>query len=892
MQITDLAGIWHCEIPGQCGTVRLPGTLDEGGFGAPDDPGRQWKAGEIRQRGLWQEGDPILTRLTRKHIYEGPARFTRTLTWNLPAGARVFFECERAKSLRLIVNGRDAAPAEPLCLSAPAVFEITGMVTGQDTFELISDNSMPGWPRDAIVYASAASDETQTNWNGVTGYLRLRAERADFISSVRVYPRGERVEILVELNLSREQEGVVRVSSPVLAQAAEIPFCGKNGLCKVRCSAPLRPDAARWDLESGILHTLTAEAEGMESRTVRFGIRDFCAHNGRMTLNGRRIFLRGETNCAAFPETGYIPTDVSSWKKILETYRSYGVNCVRFHSHCPPEAAFTAADEAGMLMQPELSHWDPEHAFAAAESRQYYAAEARQILRRLANHPSFVMLTFGNELQYAEADWDFVTGLLREMRETDPTRLYADGSNPFYGAKGPNPAADFYTSSDDRGRMLRATSADFRGWLNREIPDACRDYSAEMTALRQVSGMPVFTFEVGQYEVLPDFGEIEMYQGVTSPENLIHMRKKMRAAGLEKSWERMVNASGENSLQCYRAEVEAALRTEELSGISLLSLQDFPGQGTALVGMMNAHLVPKSGDFAKPERFAAFFRDVLPLALLPRYVFTAGEDLSFSVRIANYGREDLEGMLAWSLCGKGFSVSGEGRFLRVPAGMLSKKEEIKSRLPDLAEAARLTLEISFCGNRNEYPLWVYPDAEPVCPADVLECRVLDGKARAFLAAGGKVFLAPDSTEEALPRSVQAQFSPDFWSVCTFPTQSGCMGQLIDAEHPLFRGFPTDDYSSWQWHPMACQRAMLLPRRMKAIVAEMDSCAQLRPMAQLLECRCGRGRLMISSLGLHSLPQTPNVRALRKAIYDYMDSGLFRPEEELDFETAAAFLPVE
>ena len=85
--------------------------------------------------------------------------------------------------------------------------------------------------------------------------------------------------------------------------------------------------------------------------------------------------------------------------------------------------------------------------------------------------------------------------------------------------------------------------------------------------------------------------------------------------------------------------------------------------------------------------------------------------------------------------------------------------------------------------------------------------------------------------------------------------------------------------------------MLLPRRMKTIVAEMDSCALLRPMAQLFECRCGKGRLMVSSLGLHRGKQLPNVRALQKAIYDYMASERFRPEEELSFESLAEFLPV-
>ena len=890
MKTIDLSGIWECSFAGQSGAVRLPGTLDEAGLGFPDDPANQWQAEDVKRLGFWQEGDPIVTRLTRRHTFEGPVRLTRKLSWDCPTGARVFLECERTRQLRLTVNGKEAPAAEPSCLSAPAVFEITGLATGEDEFSFLSDNSYPGWPRDAIVYASAASDETQTNWNGILGVIRLRFEQPDYIAAIRVYPGNGRAEIRITLDLSRALTCPLHISSPALGSDAEIPVPEKTGVFEVRCTLPLRPDVPRWDIEEGNLLPLTVSAGGLESRTVSFGVRTFAARDGHLTLNGRRFFLRGEANCAAFPETGYIPTDEDTWISILQQYRAYGVNCVRFHSHCPPEAAFAAADRLGMLMQPELSHWDPKDAFGTGEARGYYAFEARRILRALANHPSFVMLSFGNELHYRDEVRPFVGHLLRELKEEDPTRLYAAGSNAFYGEKGPNPGDDFYTASDDRKVTLRATSANFTGWLNREETGFDIDYSGAVERLRQVSGVPVFSFEVGQYEVLPDFGEIADYRGVTEPCSLMHMERKMRAAGLSDLWPRMVRAAGENALQCYRAEVEAAMRTEGYSGISLLSLQDFPGQGTALVGMMNAHLHPKPFPFADPARFAAFFRDVLPLALLPRFVFTSGEEICFPVRIANYGKAGLDGPCAWSLSGDGVSLFGETASLRVPAGSLSGDLEICFRLPDLPAAARLDLALDFCGNANTYPLWVYPDEEPVCPGDVLECRVLDEQARQVLAAGGKVYLAPDSTAETLPCSVQAQFSPDFWSVCTFPSQSGCMGQLIDAGHPLFRSFPTDEFSSWQWKPMACRRAILLPRRMKAVITEMDSCALLRPMAQLFECKCGGGRLLVSSLGLHQGTQAPNVLAMQKAIYDYMASGLFHPEEELSFEEAKGFLP--
>ena len=398
-KIIPLGGIWTARAGTVQAEVRLPGTLDENGVGFPENPLRQWKVEEVRRIGFWREGDPIVTRLTRKNTFEGPTEFERTLEWEIPAGKRIFAEAERARQLRLRVNGREAPASRPGTVSTPAVFEITGMTSGRDTFLFLCDNSYPGWPRDAIVYSSAASDETQTNWNGLLGYLRLRAEEPVFVDRVRVYPRGGKLEIRVEMDADRPWEGTLRAESPALKEPVLIPARIPAGRTELRAEGETAENAARWDLEEGNLHSLTVSGPGLDEREAVFGIRDFRAEDGRLLLNGRPVFLRSEANCAVFPETGYIPMEKEAWKEILGKYRAYGVNCMRFHSHCPPEAAFAAADEMGMLMQPELSHWDPENAFGTEEARAYYGAELREIQRMLANHPSFVMLTFGNELQ-------------------------------------------------------------------------------------------------------------------------------------------------------------------------------------------------------------------------------------------------------------------------------------------------------------------------------------------------------------------------------------------------------------------------------------------------------------------------------------------------------------
>ncbi len=873
----DLSGPWRCEIPGKAGFVRLPGTLDEAGMGFPDTVAAPWHPDEPVNEAL-RGGDAIATRLTRKVTYEGPAKFTRRVRTEIPAGRRVLLECERARALELYVNGVRARELTEPTLSTPRRFEVTGLLTGDDEFTFISDNSYPGLPRRAIVTSSTATDETQTNWTGILGAVRLTVHGPAIFTSLRVYPRGGG--LLVRWEIDGETAEPVILASPAL-RALAVAEAGAG-----ECEPPLRPDARRWDVDEGNLYELTASL-GEETETVRFGIRDFGALNGQFALNGRKIFLRSEANCAVFPETGHEPTDVKSWRRIIGTYRSYGVNHLRFHSHCPPEAAFAAADELGVLMQPELSHWDPRDAFGDEASRTYYRAELRAILREYANHPSFVMLTLGNELQAGEEGHRFMEELLDLAHATDPTRLFAPGSNNHYGERRTERGADFYTSFSYLGRPLRATMDGMRGWLNEGgSPDT--DYSEAMAAVRADFSGPVMSFEVGQYEILPDFGEIDDFHGVTDPANLRLIRDKVEGRGLMPRWRAYTEATGELALLCYRAEVEAALATPGFGGISLLGLQDFPGQGTALVGMLNSHLKPKPGAFAAPERFRAFFSDCLPLLRFDRRTFNVSDGLFVPAVMANYGKTAAVGAPLWSLTGPGVDVGGSLMPVRVEPGSLARLGTVAMPLKGLPAPARYTLALELDGHRNEYGIWVYTDGAPVCPPSVYECRELDERAEEVLRGGGCVLLAPDSTEEALPNSVNGQFSTDFWSVGTFPWQSGAMGMFIDKNHPIFRDFPTGSHTDWQWWSMAGARAVRVPAGTESVVTLLDSYAYLRNLSYIFECRCLGGRLMVCTLGLRDI-DAPEARALRRAVYTYMTSPDFAPSQEMGAETVRAIL---
>lgn len=947
-----LNGKWHVVLEdGTTGQMDLPGTLDENGIGHRDVGANQWHPDAVlgNAAGEIDKDAPIATRFTRRHTYEGEARISRKITVPDYGTDRLFVLAERARALRLLVDGEVCAVFRQGTLSTPYIFELTGTAPGEHEFTFLSDNSYPGMPKAAICNSSAATDETQTNWNGILGECSMYTRPQNFIDSVRAYPRavkkeeknkagGYLLDVCVELAPGAKEiykDTKIVLQSEALAAGelentqmlTEIISCSGEELTEAGTDKeenpktmeiwfrdlPLRENVKLWDEDEGNLYEMavtldngiSAEDKGGSTAEcrIRFGIRSFGDNgSGRLALNGRAIFLRGEANCAEYPETGHPPMTIPEWKEMLLKYRSYGINFVRFHSHCEPEAAFAAADELGMLLQPELSHWDPKDAFGTEESYRYYRAELVDLLKTYANHPSFVMLTLGNELQAQDEGRERMRELVRTAKRMDPTRLYANGSNAFYGEEGCDPESDFYTSQSCKDVVIRGTFSGMRGYLNENYPSTDRTYDEAMAEIRKEYQKPVFSFEVGQFEVLPDFEELESFHGISDPVNLKLIKKRVEERGLLPTWEKYVEATGELSRLAYREEIEAAMRTRELSGISLLGLQDFPGQGTALVGMMNSHLEPKPYDFARPERFREFFQECRILVKLPHYTYEAGERLIAEVIAANFGKGNIEGVFCWTLAEKK-SVSENGNC--EPAEIKSKNTVIATgedteiticRPGSYTEVGRLDIPLDFAEKNtaltlkvrigdciSAYPIWVYRKTIPVCPENVYETRAFDVKTREILQNGGRVYLSPDADKESLPNSIKTQFTTDFWSVGTFADQEGGMGQLIDTEHPIFKEFPTDFHTDWQWWIMATKRAVILPHPMKTIITEMDSYAFLRPMAQMIEFRCLRGKVLLSTMELHKSQQYPEVRALQASIYTYLSGENFEPAEEITEE---------
>lgn len=905
MYVMDLSGEYEVLLSdGTKHRAVLPESLDENQIGYKDQPGKQWHPadglGEADERNsALLSGDIIKTRLTRKYTYEGEATFTRTFIYALKEGKRVFLDIERARKITSCkINGHEAECVLKGTLSTPYCFELTDYLKEENEIEITSDNTYPGWPKEAIIYSSAATDETQTNWNGLLGTIRLREEEANFVSWIRVYPSNNELRVVVSVDVASEEYiGSVSIET----EAMEIRTTTKGlKLSKGRHDIIfdkliLCSDVQYWDEYEGNLYKLTAGINGDDFKSVSFGVRNFSGKGGYLTNNGHRIFLRSESNCCVFPETGHMPLAYDKWLEIMEMYKRYGVNCVRFHSHCPPEAAFAAADSLGMFVQPELSHWNPNDAFETKESRSYYELEMRQILSCYANHPSFVMLTLGNELNANEDGAKEMSRLLALARELDATRLYAEGSNAWYGTKGAFKDSDFYTSCGYYDKDLRGTNCNMEGYINNKYPDAKTNYDETIAKIRESYDKPVFSFEVGQFEILPDFDELSGYHGVTRPDNIKNVYDEINKAGFLDDWKNRVEVTGELSLLAYREEVEAAMRTEDMSGISLLGLQDFTGQGTALVGMLNPHLEPKPYDFAKPERFRKFFTSVLPLVLLDKYTYFADETFRAEVVLANYSKETVCDKARYELWDESI-LYAEGTIGKedkafCECGKLASIGFINVEFEHIGVAKRLDLKVFVGDYTNEYSIFVYERKEAAVPKGVVAVAGNAKDAKRLLLEGKNVYFEPDFDkeedgglgilleEEEKISSIKTCFTTDFWSVGTFAAQEGYMGCMIDTKHPIFAKFPTRFYPEWQWWIITKARAMVIPKTVDPLLPVIDCYARLRRMAFMFERKIGTGRLLVNSLGLLGKQEYPEARALLKSIYAYMESEEFSCEND-------------
>ena len=390
----------------------------------------------------------------------------------------------------------------------------------------------------------------------------------------------------------------------------------------------------------------------LDNTTVDFGMRKFSTQGTQFTINGTKTFLRGKHDACVFPLTGYPPMDVEGWQKVFRIAKSYNINFYRFHSWTPPLAAFEAADIEGIYLQPELPFWGAFSKNRNSDLNAFLLKEGDHILDTYGNHASFVMFALGNELS---GDFDVMKEFLNHFRSVDSRHLMAYGSNNYLGFRGQVEGEDYYAacrvgadtdttySTHIRGSFSFADAND-GGYINGRYPSTNLNYSGAISKCN----VPAVGTEVGQYQIYPNYDEIKKYTGVMKPWNFEIFRERLKENNLSDQAKDFFRASGALSAICYKADIEMAMRTPGFGGFHLLDLQDFPGQGTALVGLLDAFMDSKG--IITPEEFSHFCNRVVPLVIMEKYCWTNNEQFRGKIQVANYSENSLKAQtVKWEL---------------------------------------------------------------------------------------------------------------------------------------------------------------------------------------------------------------------------------------------------
>lgn len=868
--------------------ISLPGILQDQGFGNEISTTTPWVLSLYDK--LWFEREDFAA-FTKpgavkvpfvcqpKRHYLGAAWYQRDI--DIPedwAGRRVVLFLERARwETRAWLDDQLIGTNRSLC--APHEFDLGLVKPGKHRLTVRVDNRM------LLNYrpdAHAVSDSLGSTWNGIVGKIELRSTPPVWIEAVQVYSDlpSNTVTLKITVGNRTGKEANVALQTTLKLQNPAYNDFNKERQITVPISGGevvsyhvLSPHAPLWDefqpAKASVLLSLRC-GDSVEKTTVAFGVRDFKSVGQEFIINGRPAHLRGTHHGGDFPLTGYPPCDVDYWRKLFQTCKEWGLNHMRFHSFCPPDAAFTAADELGIYLHIEPGMWNTFNPNSDMEAMLYEETEA--IIRAYGNHPSFVMISASNE---PKGRWtDVLPKWATHFRALDPRRLYSTATG-FTDANAPGPLdqVDFTVTGRFATQRIRGES----GWFG-------RNYSRSLANVK----VPAVAHELGQWIAYPNFEVIKKFTGFIQPGNYEIFRASAQANGVLAYNQPFALASGRYQLACYKEEIEANLRTPGLGGFQLLDLHDYTGQGTALVGVLDPFWEEKG--YVKATEWRQFCSATVPLTALTKRVFSTTDKLTTTLSVAHFGPAPLLNQTTqWRVVTSTGKVAAQGSLAArdFPIGRSPAIGNLSIDLSQFPAPLMYRLEVIVGAATNSWNFWLYPATVPAAPgADVLVTSSWSA-AEAKLAAGGKVLFLPSNADLDWS-SPPLDNIPVFWNRLMNPQWGRMLGLWCDTQHPALASFPTESNCDWQWTQITKGARAInlakLPRELKPIVAAVDDWNRNWKLAPIFEARVGKGRLLVCSFDLSSkLDERSVARQLRRSLLDYAASNKFDPRVKVSAE---------
>jgi hypothetical protein len=864
-------------------SVNLPGTTDSNHKG-------------------FRNKDTTTFHLNRIFIYEGVAWYRKKIV--IPEsfrGKHIELTLERTKSTMVWIDSILVGSSN--ILLSPQQYELTNFITpGIHYITIRVDNSLNLTPYGSV---HLYSDDTQTNWNGIIGAIKLEAFSKTYISDLQVYPDIENKKIAVKIRIEnglklKNMTVELHVSETKDEKAVKLKVQKNiiNSDSVVKLNYYFDKDCAFWDEYQQPIYNLTAViyAENVaDSKTTTFGMRKFSIKNTQFDINGRTTFLRGKHEACVFPLTGYPPMEVAGWLRVFKIAKSYGINHYRFHTYCPPEAAFIAADQEGIYLEPELPFWGGLDSDTIAEMLK---KEGIGILKTYGNHPSFVMFSMGNEIWGGHQR---VEKNITALKDYDSRPLYTMGANNNIGYQKPYKNSDFFIgartpvpgdSTQAHVRLIHCfADAKNGGIINTVMPSTEINYSYSVSRMN----LPIISHEIGQYQIFPDYKEIDKYTGVLRAWNFEVFRNRLKKAGMLDQDIEFKNASGAWAAICYKAEMEALLRTKGMAGFQLLDLQDYPGQGTALVGILDAFMDSKN--VISKQEWLQSCNDIVLLLEFPKYCWTNDESFEANINVANYSNQVFKGPVQWKISNAKGEIIAKGEFgiTKIEKGGINQIGKIKFALSQINKAEKLKVELYLKGSTysNSYPVWVYTKInKPVNTDGIVIARGMTNEVKDQLAQGASVLYFP-SEEEVKEKSVKGLFPCEFWNYGMFKSISennkaevspGTLGLLTNPSHPIFNSFPTDAHTNWQWFSIVkASNPLILDHtasQYRPIVQVIDNLERNHKLGLIFEFRFGKGKLLVCMADLSQILDRPEAATLYTSIVNYMKSKDFNPLQSL------------
>ena len=869
----------------------LPGTTDMG------------------KMGTYNTDMTLTTGLSREYVFEGKALYTKQIRipeeWD---GTSVRLVMERTKPTTIWIDGKEVGANNDI--STAQQYDLSSyLFPGTHTVAILVDNGKQAVPEKVYGSSHAYSASTQTNWNGIIGDFYLESVPLCGIDDIQLYPDVAKKVVTARVTLRNPDKGAGKGILSFYAEAWNTDKQHKTPVQTVEVDwtkpeqeleLALGDKALLWSEFTPSLYRFSVSLktdQSVDTEQATFGLRDFKTKGRQFTMNGKTTFLRGKHDACVFPLIAHTAMDVETWRHYFQVAKQYGINHYRFHSWCPPEACFEAADIEGIYLQPELPIWGNID-IDDTELCDYLLKEGRNLHRAYSNHASFVMFGLGNEMSGEEG----LAMLIQTFKKEDNRHIYSSGSNNYLGFKGKQANEDYFTTcrvgreGDKQFNTHARASFSFAdaydgGYLNHTYPNSEMDFSSANV----LCDVPIISHETGQFQVYPNYEEIKKYTGVLKPRNFEIFKKRLEEAGMINLAYDFMMASGKWSALLYRADIEMNLRTPEWGGFQLLDLQDYPGQGSAYVGILDAFMESKG--LIAPEEWRHFCSEVVPLFCTEKFCWTNDEALTGEVEIANYSESDLNSkQLSWTLTDSKQQVLDKGVLpLQVKQGELAKVGTLKPAIASVRKAEKVTLALSIDGTpyRNDYSLWIYPAAdkevapsEDICVTDDLDAHLK------YLTEGGKVLWFP-SKDKHKDQTVGGLFQTDYWNYRMFrticenldrPVSPGTLGILTDPGHPALADFPTEFHTNWQWFPIIKQSYPMILDRLsddyRPIVQVIDNVERNHKLGLLFEFKVGNGKLLVCMSDLKAVQDKPEARQFYRSILEYMESSAFAPSYSL------------